>query len=390
MRDRITLSDLEAIKHLAPYLLESYEQGAIILTSDREVINANYSSEKLNISAFQKNEAVSKYEWIVECLNTGKTIRRDISRSTYGTRLQINVFPVFIDNNQPELVGTLSVILPMEPVLARAFPDFAPMLAEMFPEGAFIYITGRNHVSHRQSSARFDLPDLQLRAPIKEGDIASETLKSGKPVVRELDASAYGVPVMMLSYPIVEPRGNGRIKITGTFGIALPKAASYKLRDMADRLDFAMQQIGQVVQQLAELATEVATNSQKTNRDMKDIHVISERINEVLSLIKNIADETKMLGLNAAIEAARAGDSGRGFGVVAAEIRKLSDESRQTVLEIKALTQKIEEKLNEGTVSASVLLQSSEEQAAGAQQLNASVQQILALIQEIESISRIV
>jgi methyl-accepting chemotaxis protein len=55
-----------------------------------------------------------------------------------------------------------------------------------------------------------------------------------------------------------------------------------------------------------------------------------------------MADETQMSGLNAAIEAARAGDAGRGFGVVAEEIRKLSDQSKQTAEQIRQLTKTIE------------------------------------------------
>lgn len=57
---------------------------------------------------------------------------------------------------------------------------------------------------------------------------------------------------------------------------------------------------------------------------------------------ENMADETQMSGLNAAIEAARAGDAGRDFGVVAEEIRKLSDQSKQTAEQIRQLTKTIE------------------------------------------------
>jgi len=72
-----------------------------------------------------------------------------------------------------------------------------------------------------------------------------------------------------------------------------------------------------------------------------------DNINSVMEFIKEIADETKMLGLNAAIEAARVGEAGRGFGVVAEEIRKLSQESKKTVVQIKELTQGIEKSMAE-------------------------------------------
>jgi Methyl-accepting chemotaxis protein len=83
---------------------------------------------------------------------------------------------------------------------------------------------------------------------------------------------------------------------------------------------------------------------------------LSGEINKVLDAITHIASQTKMLGLNAAIEAARAGEAGRGFGVVAVEIRKLSDNSKQTADLIRGLTQKIEETISRATEKAAVAL----------------------------------
>ena len=60
--------------------------------------------------------------------------------------------------------------------------------------------------------------------------------------------------------------------------------------------------------------------------------LVKSQINEVMDLIKEIADETRLLGLNAAIEAARAGEAGVGFGVVAQEIRNLSNDSTNLVI----------------------------------------------------------
>ena len=68
----------------------------------------------------------------------------------------------------------------------------------------------------------------------------------------------------------------------------------------------------------------------------------ANRISDASELISSIAGQTNLLSLNASIEAARAGDAGRGFSVVAEEIRKLSDESEQNVSTINSLLDELQ------------------------------------------------
>ncbi|NLV17136.1 MAG: methyl-accepting chemotaxis protein [Syntrophomonadaceae bacterium] len=386
--DRLTGEMMKSFEHIAPYLVETYEQGVIFLFSDREKYLSKYHSQKFDIPVLKTGSPIENDGMASLCIEKAQPVAVNFVRAKFGIRVRAEIIPIFDDTAENNLIGTMSVIYPSEPVVARAFPELAPMLAEMFPEGAFIYMTGRHRYSHRQASKQFDMPDVVLESPIPENSIPAQVLKGNLPISKELDASHYGVPVMHMSYPLFETDEDGKSKLSGTFGLALPKTTALKLRQMSDNLAKALEEIAGVVEEVAASATEVSHNYHKVDANIADVNSLSDNINNVVGFITQIADETKMLGLNAAIEAARAGDVGRGFGVVAEEIRKLSDDSRQTVKKIRHFTQEINEKLAETSSFSEFSLRSGEEQAAATEELNASLEEILALAQELENISK--
>ena len=96
----------------------------------------------------------------------------------------------------------------------------------------------------------------------------------------------------------------------------------------------SMELTSKSVEQLSSEGQEVKGNLTELNFRISELHMATTRIDELVSVVTGISEQTNLLALNAAIEAARAGEQGRGFSVVAEEVRKLADQSRQSVEEI--------------------------------------------------------
>jgi len=155
--------------------------------------------------------------------------------------------------------------------------------------------------------------------------------------------------------------------------------------DVGDKLDIVeeatiyvtedLERTSNVIENFAnELADVVATidNSNIHQEDLaQKVSALTEQaknIKDVLSIISDIADQTNLLALNAAIEAARAGEHGRGFAVVADEVRKLAERTQKSLSEISAnvnlITQNVVE-IVDGTEQTSQNMQSISESAQG-------------------------
>jgi methyl-accepting chemotaxis protein len=104
----------------------------------------------------------------------------------------------------------------------------------------------------------------------------------------------------------------------------------------------AARQGGQAVQETLATMRSIADSTRKVAMRITELGKSSEKIGKIIAVIDDIADQTNLLALNAAIEAARAGEQGRGFAVVADEVRKLAERTAQATKEIAGMIESIQ------------------------------------------------
>lgn len=373
---KVHAKETEVLKQMFSVLVTTYTEGACFFLGDREQVTFKISSKfdalKIEVGDVNKDGGIAD-----QVIKSGevKTVKYDAS--VYGVRAMFISGPVWSDDDT-EVVGAWALALPQRHPLASSFKYYAPIMANLLPEGGVLFITDREVYRHLQGSEKFDIPELNLETQITE--TSRQAMRTGKEVSTELTESVYGVPTLISATPMHDEDTS---EIIASFGLILPRQLARNLRDMAMKLSEGLSSVSAAMQEITASSTEINHNQQNLHKGFKNVKSLTDNIDQVMGFIREIAEQTNMLGLNAAIEAARAGDSGRGFSVVAEEIRKLSDESRKTVAKIKDLTADIHTSIKETTQNSETVLQSVGESAAASQEVNAGVEELAGLSEQL-------
>jgi len=141
---------------------------------------------------------------------------------------------------------------------------------------------------------------------------------------------------------------------------------------------------GQAVNLIGELARVIDSSSEAMAR----LKTESTNIGSVLDVIKSVADQTNLLALNAAIEAARAGEAGRGFAVVADEVRSLARRTQQATAEIEGLIASLQAIADETAGYMQRCQDSSSQSVGGVSEAGEAVARIVAMIERINGMNQ--
>ncbi|TGM74905.1 methyl-accepting chemotaxis protein [Leptospira mtsangambouensis] len=253
------------------------------------------------------------------------------------------IFVIFIFRsiNNP-LITVLSKVNELssgEADLTKTLPNFGQNEIGKITESINLFLTNLNHIMN------------QLKISVSEAEKAAYKLKQDAISVSDNASSLASIS---------EESAASLEELTTSFEIMFEFITNetkniVKITEEMKNIEGSISNIEKALLQLTDqsitstnLANLGNTSVQNTDNAMSEIHSVTKEITGIVDLITEISERTNLLALNASIEAARAGDAGMGFAVVAEEISKLADKTQSSVKNIKRLIDKSNSVVNIG------------------------------------------
>lgn len=219
----------------------------------------------------------------------------------------------------------------------------------------------------------------------KSGNIPL-TLQTGTQQIGLIPKEIYGVAFKSSTIPLKDYEGN----IIGALSLALSLKNQDALQEAIENISSSAEQLNATTDEISSSAVHLSTNVSEVLDETQEIVQLIAQTDHILDFINHVASNSRLLGLNAAIEAARAGQFGRGFAVVADEIRKMAENSAKSVDDTKKLISSINNKVGHLLKKIQELSDVALTQAAATQEIAACLQNFESSTQTVQRISKII
>lgn len=223
------------------------------------------------------------------------------------------------------------------PLSLEHYIHILPQAAGLIQADVSISIADTEKFVYYRPGKKIDLK-IAVGTPLNPEMTIKAAQNERRRIVRRMDATLWGVPFIAIAMPVFDENG----AVIG--GISFQEAVTLQdaLRQAAGNLTDSMTAMAATMEEINAETEEISANFNILAQRAEESKRQAGDTDQVLAIIKNVADQTNLLGLNAAIEAARVGEAGRGFGVVAEEIRKLAAISAGSIGKIHSIVQAIQ------------------------------------------------
>jgi hypothetical protein len=274
---------------------------------------------------------------------------------------------------QGEMMNNLECLLQIAPILDRLLDNQDVTLAIANTSEVLHFKDGKSiHVGH-------------VGYQLQQGDGLFEAVHDKREFVDLVPAEVIGIPFRSTAIPIIDESGDA----IGVVGMAASLDKQNQIAGIAEHIVESFKQISGSIEQVTDETQKISEAHESILRNAQESTEQTQHTSRIIDFIQNVSSQTKILGLNASIEAARAGDNGRGSSVIAREIRKLADSTKTAVGQIGTGLSTMQSSVHEVERQIRDNAQSIEMQAAATQEVMASIEELHALSEQLFELAKV-
>ncbi|MDQ0207496.1 methyl-accepting chemotaxis protein [Alkalicoccobacillus murimartini] len=233
-----------------------------------------------------------------------------------------------------------------------------PLLKQLFKGDVAISLLDAKHTLYWSGSESLQM-DIKVGSPVEKGFENFSYIKNKDVTIAQLPKEIYGFAFDITYIPFKDEND----EIVAALSLNASRKELDRIEELmgetsniSDQLLSGIQQVAAHSQQLSATSDQLLKNAVRTVDQ-------SDAVTNITNFIGDISRQTNLIGLNAAIEAARVGQAGAGFGVVASEVRKLSDETKKAANQIDDTLKKIQTSIKQMQQEISDITDASNDQA---------------------------
>lgn len=275
-----------------------------------------------------------------------------------------------------------SVEMDLHPKLKAILP-FASIVKNLYVDDVAVIVTDKEKVVHHLTSAKLDMENA-TNHKIRPQDPMYIAMKTNKKQLLNIPKEVYGIPFRIITVPIHGERS----EVIGCIGITASLENQFNLVKVAEQLASSSEEISASTEELSSSATAFMTHMHELTEAQRELTRQVENSTKILEMINTVAKSTRILGFNAGIEAARSGEHGKGFSVVAREITKLADQSAESVNEIRQLLDLMKDKVEQVATTVGQTVDVSKHQSLSIDEISQAIQHLASVAEDVEGLAK--
>lgn len=269
----------------------------------------------------------------------------------------------------------------LEEILMTVTETFANLLKEEMDVA--IYLTNKEKCLSYYPSKSIDAgcrAGDQIREDEPVFDIVHKKISVNNIVPKEV----FGIEFKGIGGPIIDKDGN----VIGALALARNMEKETKILETSEDLFSVMEEISASTIEISTMAQNISDNLFTIEKTSEETAENIGKAGSIINGIKAIASQSNLLALNAAIEAARAGEMGRGFSVVADEMRKLASLSNNSANQVSAMLNEMKQSIDNITKSLITISEDSKNQADTTSQISIAIEEVAKSSEKLVELSK--